>query len=161
MKPDLHAEIFDHVSLARLSALLGVSERRIQQLVRDKALPAPVARGAYSLEGCIRGFIDYLQARLKEAEPQRVRLDRVRADAGEFALSVKRDDYCLVSDVKAEAFTRARQARDALDQGRARLAPLLAAETDPVRCDQILAREFRHVCEQLSGGKFGTERPPE
>lgn len=52
--------------------------------------------------------------------------------------------------VKHEVFARAREARDALQNARARLVPLLAAESDPVRIDEMLAAEFRRVSEEMS-----------
>lgn len=52
--------------------------------------------------------------------------------------------------VKREVFAKAREARDALQNARARLVPLLAAETDPVRIDEMLAAEFRRVSDEMS-----------
>jgi hypothetical protein len=55
-----------------------------------------------------------------------------------------------VEAVKHEVFARAREARDALQNARARLVPLLAAETDPLRIDDLLSKEFGRVSEMLS-----------
>jgi hypothetical protein len=51
--------------------------------------------------------------------------------------------------VKREVFAKAREARDALQNARARLVPLLAAETDPVRIDEMLAAEFRRLSDEM------------
>ena len=55
-----------------------------------------------------------------------------------------------VEAVRREVFAKAREARDALQNARARLVPLLAAETDPARIDELLAAEFRRVSDEMS-----------
>lgn len=55
-----------------------------------------------------------------------------------------------VEAVRREVFAKAREARDALQNARARLVPLLAAETDAARIDELLAAEFRRVSDEMS-----------
>ena len=58
-----------------------------------------------------------------------------------------------VEAVKRNVFAKAREARDALQNARARLAPLLAAENDPARIDQMLAEEFGRVSAALTAAE--------
>lgn len=61
-----------------------------------------------------------------------------------------------VEAVRREVFARAREARDALQNARARLVPLLAAESDPARIDSLLSQEFSRISETLSKNNDGS-----
>ena len=151
----------DGVPVGAVAEHLGISRRRVQQHVRAGVLPGPVARGQYDLSACTLAFIEHLRARAgRGGETSGYFVSRALSEAAKARLLTleadeKEGELVLLAEVKTEAFARARAARDALDAMRSRLAPLLAGESDPLRCDQLLAAEIRRVCEELSGGRFG------
>lgn len=48
-------------SVHALARLLRISERRVQQLVREGTLPRPDARGQYNAAACVHAYIGFLQ----------------------------------------------------------------------------------------------------
>jgi hypothetical protein len=61
--------------------------------------------------------------------------------------------------VRHQAFEMARRTRDALLAIAERVAPVLAAETDPAKIHEVLVREVRQACEELAAGLKLPGRP--
>jgi hypothetical protein len=68
---------------------LGLNGRRVQQLTCEGVLPR-AERGCYDLEGCVRGYIEFLKRH--SAGDERARLLAVRADLAELELAQRRGD---------------------------------------------------------------------
>ncbi|MCA9362639.1 terminase small subunit, Nu1 [Candidatus Kaiserbacteria bacterium] len=82
--------------LATVAKILNISERRIQQLVKDGILPK-AQRGKYDLVGCVQSYIGYLQERAygqgaeaKDTQHERARLLKAQADKTELEVAVLR-----------------------------------------------------------------------
>lgn len=60
--------------------------------------------------------------------------------------------YVSLDEVRTAAFNLARTVRDAVLNVPDRVAPILAAETDPQKINAILARELRIALEELKRG---------
>ena len=89
---------------------------------------------------------DYYESRAL-SEAARARLLTLEADTQEgvtISLEV----------VRREIFEMARTVRDGLQSSRSRLAPLLAAESDPFKIDKILADEFSRLSREFSACKY-------
>jgi phage terminase Nu1 subunit (DNA packaging protein) len=76
--------------VAAIAQLLQLTERRVQQLVKDHILPRPV-KGQYDAIACIHGYIDFLKRlALGNGEltltEERTRLTKFQADLAEIAL---------------------------------------------------------------------------
>jgi len=72
-----------------IARLLDLSERRVQQLVRDGVIPK-AERGRYELVGAVRGYVRYLRDLVLKSETggadyasERARLVKARADLAE------------------------------------------------------------------------------
>lgn len=70
-----------------LARLLRISERRVQQLVRDGTLPRPDSRGQYNAAACVHAYIGFLQYAVRrtnaELQAERARLVKAQADRAE------------------------------------------------------------------------------
>lgn len=76
--------------------------------------------------------------------------ERIKRINGELDLAERLKRLGKVEDFRRAGLEAAMQAQDALMRLPERLAPLLAAETDPVRCHALLAREIRVVLDGLA-----------
>ncbi len=76
--------------------------------------------------------------------------ERIKRINGELDLAERLKTLGKVDEFRRAGLEAAMQTQDALMRLPERLAPLLAAETDPVRCHALLAREIRHVLDGLA-----------
>lgn len=88
-------------------------------------------------------------SRIREA----ARADAARAELLEYQLQEKQGKLVRAEDVRRAAMEKARVARDALLGIPNRLAPILAAESDPAKVHGRLAEELRRVCAELAAGE--------
>ncbi len=70
-------------SVGVIAKLLNVSERRVQQMVKEKTIPK-AERGKYDLIGCVQGYVKYLQdlAFGKDIVPTDIHTTRDEAASG-------------------------------------------------------------------------------
>lgn len=76
--------------------------------------------------------------------------ERIKRINGELDLAERLKRLGKVEEFRRAGLEAAMQTQDALMRLPERLAPLLAAETDPVRCHALLAREIRVVLDGLA-----------
>lgn len=87
----------------------------------------------------------------------RARRERTEADLADLRLAEQRGQLVRAADIRAAQSRKLASLRDALLQLPARLAPLLAAETDAGRIDELLQQELAQVLAQLvNGGHDGS-----
>lgn len=87
----------------------------------------------------------------------RARRERTEADLAELRLAEQRGQLVRAADVRAAQSRKLASLRDALLQLPARLAPVLAAEMDAGRIDELLQQELAQVLAQLvNGGHDGS-----
>lgn len=132
------------------------AERREKQAARSAAVAADLLAGAASAppppdEPAYRAdpsdpTFRLLQKSRAESEAHRAALLRMEREKQEGKL-------VDAEAVRLEAFKQAREARNAILNMPARLAPLLAAETDPVKVMDLLERELRAACSALAGDR--------
>lgn len=146
-----------------VAELIGVTARRVRQLVREGVLPK-VSRGSYPVAGCIQAYIGYWQKRAEPSENGHPEYKESRArkmafDAELKALELERKRGSLVPvDVVEE------QVRDALEPvdiglrtAHSRLSPSVAAELgiaegEAVHLIRRLTDELRaHLVRVLEG----------
>lgn len=89
---------------------------------------------------------DYYESRAL-SEAAKARLLTLEADE-------KEGELISLEVVKREIFAMARTVRDGLQASRARLSPLLAVETEPLKIDAILSDEFGRLSREFSACKY-------
>src|SRR3989304_9608404 len=80
--------------VSAIAALLKISTRRAQQLVKDAILPPPI-KSQYDAVGCVHGYIEYLKKLVAGSgeltlTDERTRLTKYQADLAEIELSKSR-----------------------------------------------------------------------
>ena len=77
------------------------------------------------------------------------RFRKAKAIQAEIELKKSLGELVLVEEVRDAAFKEGRRLRDAIMAVPDRLASLVAAETDPAKCREMIAKELRLVLEGL------------
>ena len=90
--------------LSDLSKALGLTTRRIQQLVKNNILPKSID-GDYDLAGCIRGYEKYLQQQNSgknnnNLHTQKLRLLKAQADKAELEVAILEGKYLAISEIE-------------------------------------------------------------
>lgn len=125
----------------------GAAQNEIRrEPAREVAADRPAARAAESLALPQSGDLPtlFLRTRIK-SEVERARLLELKA-------KVESGRYVDAEEVAAAAFNKARIVRDALLSIADRLAPILAAESDPAAIHAALSSEIRTALQELTGG---------
>lgn len=127
--------------------------RRVWITDAAKAKAEWVANAAKPTKGVRRGarrgseLADGAGGTLAEVQ-RRVGLERERRM--KFDLAVRQGKYLLATEAKREAFDGARIIREGLLNLPARIAPTLAAETDPQRVFAVLDEEIRAALDAVA-----------
>ncbi|WP_375331248.1 hypothetical protein [Candidatus Tisiphia endosymbiont of Oplodontha viridula] len=88
-----------------IAKALQLSERRVQQLVKEAILPTPVA-GKYDLADCIKSYARYLESRpvgkntSDNLNAQKLRLLKAQADKAELEVQILEGKYLASSEVE-------------------------------------------------------------
>ena len=85
----------------------------------------------------------------------RARREKYEADMAEIKLQEQQGELVRAVEVRAEISKRIGQVRANLLQIPARLAPLLANETDQAKCHAMLDAELRNILTNVSQGEHG------
>lgn len=127
------------VSVRLVAEVLGISERRVQQLVALGAIHRP-ERGLYDLQGAIRSYAAYLidHGRRSSGNPHRARLIAAKADLAQLELERLQSETVSVAAVQ-QVWSEIRAAiKERVRAIPATVAPLLAGEGNPETCQQIM-----------------------
>src|SRR5512139_2328469 len=95
-------------SVAEVSRLLDMTERRVQQLVSEGIIPRPTGKGDYAAGACVVAYIRYLR---KQAQGQggvsltdeRTRLAKEQADKLAIENKILRNEVVEI-EIAAEVF---------------------------------------------------------
>jgi hypothetical protein len=131
-----------------VSNLLGISERRVSQLVLENVLPRPKA-GAYDLVGCVRGYVDSLRQQKGSLTEERVGLTRAKRLKAELDLRQREGELLEKFSVEQQAFENARQVRDRLNLIPDRIAAVASAESDQTKNYATILKEIHQALEEL------------
>ena len=149
-------EIFTifHVPTKILAKILGITERRVRQLV-DEGVLERAGRGAYSFFDSLTKYLDYKEQLLDQKAEQiggddRKRAERYKADLLELRIKEETGELVRKAEVKQEAFTTARKVREALLNIPSRVSTLFAAEKDHVKIHDSLENEIEVALRDLS-----------
>lgn len=148
------------VGLGKIASALNLSERRVQQLVKE-GLPRE-SRGRYDPIKCIRFYIRYLQNLLeKSAFPihegglvgegrERVRLISANADLKEMELAKWRGSLVSVQDVEKATEDLVRTTRAVIMAIAPRVAPGLVGETSRVMVQAKMEKACKEALTRLA-----------
>lgn len=144
--------------VAAIAQLLKLSERRIQQLVKDGIIPRPV-KGEYEPIGCIHGYIDYLKKLAAgngelSLTDERTRLTKYQADLAEIQLKKERGEL-ITSAIAIEAWGRVVSAvRQKLLALSTRLAPVVATTQSLPEIKERIDSATHEVLNELANPDF-------
>ena len=113
---------------------------RADSLWSANTRPCSASPGSYDTEAGRA----YAQARMV--------LEHVRAKREKLQYEVEAGVLISADRVRADTFALGRRARDRVLAIPARLAPVLAAISDPAECERLFAAELSRACEELTGG---------
>ena len=142
--------------LATVAKILNLSERRVQQLVKEDVLPKPI-KGRYDLIACVRAYIKYLQERAfgKSAAPQDTHLERARllkaqADKTELEVETLRGTLIPVEMAESEWLAMVTNCRARLLSIPTKSAFQIASLSDAHEIEKFLKRTLYEALDELS-----------
>lgn len=90
-------------SAPEIAGILDISERRLQQLVKEGVIPKPATRGRYDLVEAVRGYVTFWRNKAEKRQPgyayEKERLTRLQGDMVEANLRAFDDRYLLKDQV--------------------------------------------------------------
>jgi len=139
-------------SSKQLASALGVTSRRINQLVVDGIVTRP-GKAGFDPETAVQQYLAFVDRRVASIPLKDARERKLSADAAlsELKLEVERGRFVAVDDVKKAAFVTAHRVLDSILNIPDRVAPILAAEMDAGKVHAVLMYELRQALEHLAG----------
>lgn len=138
-----------------LSDVYGCSVQYIGELVKAGVLPQPVKQNCHDVLKACRAIVEKIREDSSEQktgiDAENLRLVKARARKAELEVLEITKILIPAKDVSAAAFGKARLVRDGVLNIPARVSPILAAERDAKKVNEILDKEIRQVLEVLSG----------
>lgn len=136
-----------------LSEILGISTRRIQQLVEDGILPAPDKQGAYDIPACVQSFY-YNELTGGEDEEldgryERARKAKAEADRIEFDLKIKQGLYLQADLVQSEIEKSIGNCRAKLLALPRKFTPQISVAQNPNEIEDILTNGITEALNEL------------
>jgi phage terminase Nu1 subunit (DNA packaging protein) len=146
-----------------IAKILSLSERRVQQLVKEGILPTPTD-GSYHLSGCVEAYQQYLMKKQltkngssTDLATEKLRLLKAQADKAELELEALKGKYIEVTEVEFEWSNLLLAFRSKMLNMPSKLAcTLAAAGSDFAKLEQILEDEIYEALTEL--GKYGEEQ---
>ena len=139
-----------------IARLLDLSERRVQQLSREGAIPK-AERGQYELIGSVRGYVRYLRDQALKAQAgapdyaaERARFIRARADLAEMEAEEKRHSLIAAEQIEAAWIAVLALLRTRLLALPDRLAPQLFDQPTVGDTRNLIRAAIREVLDDLA-----------
>lgn len=136
-----------------LAEILGLTPRRIQQLVEDEVIPKPEKPGAYDIPACVQNYFYKLYAADEDesldGKFERARKAKAEADRIEFELEIKKNKYVQADLVEYELEKIIMNCRAKLLALPRKLAPLLATAQTPNEVEDNLTGGINEALNEL------------
>lgn len=139
-----------------ISRLLLMTDRRVQQLVKDGVIPK-TEKNRYELAPCVQGYIRYLQERAvgNAAAPadfhiEKARLVKLQADKTQMEVDELGSKLVRVDEVKKELYSAITDCKNRLLSIPSKATPILASETNPAAVQGVLEDLVREALEELA-----------
>jgi phage terminase Nu1 subunit (DNA packaging protein) len=154
----------DETNLAEVADLFGVSERRIQQLIAEGAIPKPLRHGVYVVETVVRAYVKHLQAIRRSAassgpiglQAERERLTRAKADIAEMEMDEKRGDLIPREEIEATWVNALSLLRTRLLSIPNQLAPQVHQEKNQAAVRDLIKSAIRGALDDLAEADVDT-----
>ena len=128
-----------------VASALGLHERRISELTRVGLFHKP-----YELLACVHAYLGFLRQDVGPLKDQRVRVAKLKGDLLQLEYEELVGALVSRSAIDRAWFQATREARDGLKNIPARVAGLVAAESDQHKCFELIAREIDQALEGLT-----------
>lgn len=142
--------------VATIAKLLMISERRVQQLAQEGAIPK-AERGRYELEPTVQGYIRYLQERSVHSDAstidyavEKARLTKAQADLAELTLARERRDVVSVALLEKNLSGLFAEVATNLRNIPGRIVSALVGQTDERAIRRLVLAEIDQVLQALS-----------
>ena len=142
--------------VATIAKLLMISERRVQQLAQEGAIPK-AERGRYELAPTVQGYIRYLQERSVHSDAstidyavEKARLTKAQADLAELALARERRDVVSVALLEKNLSGLFAEVATNLRNIPGRIVSALVGQTDERAIRRLVLVEIDQVLQALS-----------
>ena len=136
-----------------LSEILGISTRRIQQLVEDGILPAPDKQGAYDIPACVQSFYynEFTNSEDEELDGryERARKAKAEADRIEYDLKIKQGLYLQADLVQNEIEKSIGNCRAKLLALPRKFTPQISVAQNPNEIEEILTNGITEALNEL------------
>lgn len=158
------------VSTTEAAAVLGVTARRVQQLVQDGTLKtAEGKRGKLNLADAVKGYFTFLTkdtANMEASEAKAERKKKIaeaslkesKAKIAELEVKEIEGKMHLANDVEVLTNDLIYSIRSALIALPGRLAVDVAAVNTPAEASEIIKREVYAVMRELAGYRYDAEK---
>lgn len=144
------------VSSLELSEIMGLSQRRIQQLARDKVVDK-VERNQYNVPNSIKGYVDFMVACATPDENEMVNKDkeaalltRLKRQSLELDIQIKMGELHRASDVKDVMNTMLNNFRAKLLTLPSKIAPQIQGKNEMEVIKSIVKSEIVEALNELS-----------
>ena len=141
--------------VATIAKLLMISERRVQQLAQEGAIPK-AERGRYELAPTVQGYIRYLQERSVHSDAtidyavEKARLTKAQADLAELTLARERRDVVSVALLEKNLSGLFAEVATNLRNIPGRIVSALVGQTDERAIRRLVLAEIDQVLQALS-----------
>lgn len=147
-------------SIGTIAKLLLLSERRVQQLVKERVIKK-TEHGRYELAPCVQGYIKYLQERAQKGNPgfgidyhqEKARLVKSQADKAEIELQQMANSLVSTDEVIKVWTEVVTDCKSRLLSVASKAAPIVATETSAGLCQKIIDELVREALLEL--GQYG------
>lgn len=142
-----------------LAEILGVTPRRIQQLVENEVIPKPEKQGQYDIPACVQAyyyneFCGEIGENGLDGTQERARKAKAEADRIEFDLAIKKKEYIAADLVLHEIEKSILNCRSKLLAMPRKFAPLLATANEPNEVEKLLADGVNEALNELVTPEF-------
>lgn len=142
-----------------LSLIYGCSVQYIGELLKAGILPRPPKQNCHDVIKACQAIIEKIREDASEQktgiDAENLRLVKARARKAELEVLELTKILIPSKDVKEAAFEKARMVRDQFMNIPSRLSPILAAEKEAKKVNEVLDKEIRQILEALSGDLNG------
>ena len=134
----------------------NIGAERLRQLVKEGIVPKG-KKGKYDLKDTVQAYVVYLQGLSKGKDNTKTQYEKNIKEEESITKKIIRlrleGKLVDAAEVKRAAFNDGRKIRDSIDSLPARLAPLLAVESDANKVFKIMDQEIRKVLEGAKNDK--------
>ena len=155
-----------NLNTTELATVLGVSARRVQQLVQDGTIPK-ASRGKFPIVKAVAAYIEMIASRKPSEAEAKVELDRKTAEArlkaakasmAELEQAELERKMHRAEDVKVIMEDLVYTIRSALLTLPARLAMDVSHADSPAECQTIIRKEVLEILKELANHEYDPEK---